>query len=96
MPLSKVQNMDTESLSSALARFDSFLITISAGASPELRRLTSSQQYHKVQDNAIRLLFEAYKRIHTAVEDPTNEYEHPDRILPRTIEEMEAIFSFAL
>ncbi|KAJ8658658.1 hypothetical protein O0I10_005698 [Lichtheimia ornata] len=96
MPLSKVQHMDTESLSSALARFDSFLITISAGASPELRRLTSSQQYHKVQDNAIRLLFEAYKRIHTAVEDPTNEYEHPDRILPRTIEEMEAIFSFAL
>ncbi|KAI9244465.1 oligomeric Golgi complex subunit 6-like protein [Phascolomyces articulosus] len=95
-PLSKVPNMDTQSLTTTLANLDSFLITISAGASPELRKLTSSEHYHQVQDNAIRMLLDAYRRIHIAVEDPVNEYENPDRILPRTIEEMEAIFSFAL
>ncbi|KAI9484688.1 oligomeric Golgi complex subunit 6-like protein [Zychaea mexicana] len=95
-PLSKVSKMDTQSVSTALSNLDSFLITISAGASPELRKLTSSEHYHQVQDNAIRMLLDAYRRIHVAVEDPKNEYEYPDRILPRTIEEMEAIFSFAL
>ncbi|KAI8150320.1 oligomeric Golgi complex subunit 6 [Fennellomyces sp. T-0311] len=95
-PLSKVPNMDTQSISTALANLDSFLITISAGASPQLRKLTNSEHYHQVQDNAIRMLLDAYRRIHVAVEDPKNQYEYPDRILPRTIEEMEAIFSFAL
>ncbi|KAI9319355.1 oligomeric Golgi complex subunit 6 [Dichotomocladium elegans] len=96
VPLSKVSRMDTRTLSNALSSFDSFLITVSAGSSPHLRRLTSSQQSHQVQDHAIRLLLDAYKRIYVAVEDPRNEYENPDHILPRTIEEMEAIFSFAL
>ncbi|KAI7850539.1 oligomeric Golgi complex subunit 6-like protein [Circinella umbellata] len=96
IPLSKVPNMDTQSLTATLANLDSFLITISAGASPELRKLTNSEHYHQVQDNAIRMLLDAYRRIHVAVEDPKNEYDNPDRILPRTIEEMEAIFSFAL
>ncbi|ORZ02308.1 oligomeric Golgi complex subunit 6 [Syncephalastrum racemosum] len=95
-PLSKLPDMDTQSISAAMAHFDSFLIMVSADMSPRLRRLATSQHCQEVQDGAIRLLLDAYRRIHKAVEDPSNQYEYPDRILPRTVEEMEAIFSFAL
>lgn len=88
--------MDTQSIAAAMTHFDSFLIMVSADMSPRLRRLATSQHCQEVQDGAIRLLLDAYRRIHKAVEDPANQYEYPDRILPRTVEEMEAIFSFAL
>lgn len=88
--------MDARSISAAMAHFDSFLILASSDVSPQLRSLNLSQHYQQVQDEAIRLLLDAYRRIYQAVEDPKNEYENPTNIMPRTVDEMEAIFSFAL
>lgn len=68
----------------------------SADVSPQLQRLASSQIYQQIQDEAIRLLLDTYRHIYTEVRDPKNQYEHPEELLPRTVEEMEAIFSFAL
>lgn len=88
--------MDTESLTNAMAKFDSFLVLMSADVSPQLEKLSSTQHCQQVQSGAIRLLLDTYREISKQVQDPNNGYENPDAILPRTIQDMEAIFSFAL
>ncbi|KAG0163844.1 Golgi transport complex subunit 6 [Apophysomyces sp. BC1034] len=95
-PLSVVPHMDAESLTAAMSQFDSFLVLISADVSPQLQRLTTSQHCRQVQNGAIHILLDTYRRISKAIDDPKNGYNAPDMILPRTIEEMEAIFSFVL
>lgn len=69
----------------------------SADVSPQLQRLATSEHCQQIQDKAIHLLLDTYRRISEAVQDPANGY-GPDSsaILPRTVEDMEAIFSFAL
>lgn len=88
--------MDTTSLTNAMAKFDSFLVLISADVSPQLEKLSSTQHCHQVQSGAIRLLLDTYREISSEIQDPKNGYENPDDILPRTVQDMEAIFSFAL
>lgn len=88
--------MDAVSLTNAMARFDSFLVLISADVSPQLERLVSTQHCQQVQSGAIRLLLDTYREISKEVQDPKNGYDNPDDILPRTVQDMEAIFSFAL
>ncbi|KAI9359441.1 oligomeric Golgi complex subunit 6 [Pilaira anomala] len=95
-PLSSLPNMDTISLTNAMAKFDSFLVLISADLSPQLEKLSSTQHCHQVQSGAIRLLLDTYREISSEIQDPKNGYENPDDILPRTVQDMEAIFSFAL
>ena len=95
-PLSSLPNMDTASLTNAMIKFDTFLVLISADVSPQLAKLSSSQHCQQVQSGAIRLLLDTYQDISRAVTDPKNGYDQPDEILPRTEEDMEAIFSFAL
>ncbi|GAN04653.1 conserved oligomeric Golgi complex subunit 6-like [Mucor ambiguus] len=95
-PLSALPHMDADSLAQAMSKFDSFLVLISADVSPQLEKLSSRQHCQQVQSGAIRLLLDIYRDIIKAIEDPNNGYEHPDFILPRTVEDMEAIFSFAL
>ncbi|KAI7873950.1 oligomeric Golgi complex subunit 6 [Mucor mucedo] len=95
-PLSSLPNMDAESLTNAMAKFDSFLVLMSADVSPQLEKLSSTQHCQQVQSGAIRLLLDTYREISRQIQDPNNGYENPDAILPRTIQDMEAIFSFAL
>ncbi|KAI9473969.1 MAG: oligomeric Golgi complex subunit 6 [Benjaminiella poitrasii] len=90
-PLSSLMN--TQTLTNIMSKFDSFLVFISADLSPELQRLSSSHHCQQVQSSAIRLLLETYRDISKEVHDS---YEHPELILPRTVQDMEAIFSFAL
>ncbi|KAI9268424.1 oligomeric Golgi complex subunit 6 [Helicostylum pulchrum] len=95
-PLSSLPNMDANSLTNAMAKFDSFLVLISADVSPQLEKLSSTQHCQKVQSGAIRLLLDTYREISSEIQDPKNGYEDPEDILPRTVQDMEAIFSFAL
>ncbi|CAO3620075.1 unnamed protein product [Mucor hiemalis] len=95
-PLSSVPNMDATSLRAAMSKFDSFLVLFSADASPQLEKLASTHHCQQVQSGAIRLLLDTYREISKEVNDPKNGYEHPEDILPRTVQDMEAIFSFAL
>lgn len=88
--------MDANSLTNAMAKFDSFLVLISADVSPQLEKLSSTQHCQKVQSGAIRLLLDTYREISSEIQDPKNGYEDPEDILPRTVQDMEAIFSFAL
>lgn len=88
--------MDATSLTNAMAKFDSFLVLISADVSPQLEKLSSTQHCQKVQSGAIRLLLDTYREISSEIQDPKNGYENPGDILPRTVQDMEAIFSFAL
>ncbi|ORE01924.1 oligomeric complex COG6 [Rhizopus microsporus var. microsporus] len=94
IPLSSLPDMDTVSLTNALSKLDSSLVILSADVSPRLDKLASAQHYQHVQSAAIRLLLDTYSEISKAVQDPKNGYEDPDSILPRTVEDMEAIFSF--
>ncbi|KAI7868480.1 oligomeric Golgi complex subunit 6 [Spinellus fusiger] len=94
--LSSLPRMDYISLQKTVSQLDSFLMRISTDHSPSLRRLSTAYYTRKVQENAIRLLLETYRRISEAVQDPQNEYSDSHNILPRTVEEMEAIFSFTL
>jgi hypothetical protein len=88
--------MDADSLSATMSKFDSFLVLIGADVSPQLEKLSSTQHCQQVQAGAIRLLLDTYRNISKEVYDPENGYEDPDSILPRTVEDMETIFSFAL
>ncbi|KAI8979432.1 oligomeric Golgi complex subunit 6 [Mycotypha africana] len=96
VPLSSLPRMDVKSITDAMGKFDSFLVLIGADISTRLEKLSSTQHCQQVQSIAIRKLFDTYIEINEAVKDPKNGYENPDSILPRTIEDMEAIFSFAL
>ncbi|KAI9020905.1 oligomeric Golgi complex subunit 6-like protein [Phycomyces nitens] len=96
VPLSSMPLMDSISFQGAISRLDSFLVRISSEVSPPLRRLSTLQHTRQVQESAIRLLLETYSRISAAINDPANGYSDPESILPRTVDEMEAIFSFAL
>lgn len=88
--------MDATSLRAAMSKFDSFLVLFSVDASPQLEKLASTHHCQQVQSGAIRLLLDTYREISKEVNDPKNGYEHPEDILPRTVQDMEAIFSFAL
>ncbi|KAG1473576.1 hypothetical protein G6F56_000879 [Rhizopus delemar] len=96
VPLSSLPEMDFLSLTNALSKLDSSLVILSADISPHLEKLSSAQHYQQVQSKAIQLLLDTYTDISKAVKDPSNGYENPDDILPRTVEDMEAIFSFCL
>ncbi|KAL0095544.1 oligomeric Golgi complex subunit 6 [Phycomyces blakesleeanus] len=96
IPLSSMPLMDSISLQGGFSQLDSFLVRIGSEVSPPLRRLSALQHTRQVQESAIRLLLETYRRISSAIEDPENGYSNPESILPRTVDEMEAIFSFAL
>ncbi|KAI9260785.1 oligomeric Golgi complex subunit 6 [Sporodiniella umbellata] len=96
VPLSSLPEMDAISLTNALSKLDSSLVILSADISPHLQKLSSAQHYQQVQSKAVKLLLEAYTDISKAVQDPCNGYEEPNSILPRTVEDMEAIFSFCL
>ncbi|KAI8092737.1 oligomeric Golgi complex subunit 6 [Halteromyces radiatus] len=97
VPLSSLPNMNAQSLKNTLSKLDSFLVMASADVSPQLQHLATSEHCQKVQDKAIHLLLDTYRRISEAVQDPANGYGvDPHLILPRTVEDMEAIFSFAL
>lgn len=89
--------MDALSLTNTLSKLDSFLVMASADVSPKLHRLAATEHCQQIQDKAIHLLLETYRHISDAVQDPTNGYnDQANTILPRTVEDMEAIFSFAL
>lgn len=92
MPLSSLPDMDVVSLTNALSKLDSSLVILSADISPHLEKLSSAQHYQQAQSSAIRLLLTTYTDISKAVQDPKNGYDNPDAILPRTVEDMEAIF----
>ncbi|CAO3609200.1 unnamed protein product [Cunninghamella echinulata] len=97
VPLSSLPNMDAMSLTNTLSKLDSFLVMASADVSPKLHRLATTEHCQQIQDKAIHLLLETYRRISDAVQDPSNGYhDQANTILPRTVEDMEAIFSFAL
>ncbi|KAG1561475.1 hypothetical protein G6F47_001606 [Rhizopus delemar] len=92
VPLSSLPDMDVVSLTNALSKLDSSLVILSADISPHLEKLSSAQHYQQAQSSAIRLLLTTYTDISKAVQDPKNGYDNPDAILPRTVEDMEAIF----
>ncbi|KAI8350172.1 oligomeric Golgi complex subunit 6 [Blakeslea trispora] len=96
IPLSSLPHMDAASLTEAMAKFDSFLVLMSADVSPQLDKLASTKHYQQVQSGAIRLLLDTYREVSEQVNDPKNGYSDPTGILPRTVQDMEAIFSFAL
>ncbi|KAI8337720.1 oligomeric Golgi complex subunit 6-like protein [Chlamydoabsidia padenii] len=96
-PLSSLPGMNTQSLTHTLSKLDSFLVMASADVSPQLQRLATTEHCQQIQDKAIHLLLDTYRRISEAVQDPANNYgSDANTILPRTVEDMEAIFSFAL
>ncbi|OBZ81995.1 Conserved oligomeric Golgi complex subunit 6 [Choanephora cucurbitarum] len=95
-PLSSLPHMDTASLTEAMSKFDSFLVLMSADVSPQLDKLSSTQHYQQVQSGAISLLLDTYKKVSQQIHDPKNGYPDPAQVLPRTVKDMEAIFSFAL
>ncbi|ORX43080.1 oligomeric complex COG6 [Hesseltinella vesiculosa] len=97
IPLSTLSGMDARSLTTTLSKLDSSLVMASADISPQMQRLRSSEHCQQIQEKAIHRLLESYRLISEAVQDPANDY-GPDSasILPRSVEDMEAIFSFAL
>ncbi|KAG2171296.1 hypothetical protein INT43_002918 [Umbelopsis isabellina] len=96
VPLSRLARMDARSLGTSLSNMDRFLTTIDGDIPSRLSKLTSSRLARQVHGNAIKRFIEAYRQINDAVSDPVNGYEFPATILPRTVEEIETIFSFAI
>ncbi|CAG8527849.1 660_t:CDS:10 [Paraglomus brasilianum] len=91
-PLSLVPNMDTKSLSTAMAKLDSFL-TLSDS---ETLRL-SGQPAHlvkSVNDKVFSMFIDTYRKVTNAIKDPKNRYEFPATILVRTVNEVETLLSF--
>src|SRR5438128_1819865 len=88
-PLSLVPNMDTRSLTSALARLDSFLTL----ADTDAFRLSGNPKLlvKRVNQRVTRMFVEAYRRLTEAIHDPKNRYEFPATILVRTVDEVETI-----
>jgi len=87
--------MDARALGESMAHLDRFLTTIDGDIPSRLTKLSSSRLARQVHGNAITQFIDAYSQISQAVSDPSNGYEFPASILPRTVEEIETIFSFA-
>jgi hypothetical protein len=87
--------MDARSLGVSMSHLDRFLTTIDGDIPSRLTKLSSSRLARQVHGNAIKRFIETYSQINEAVGDPDNGYEFPASILPRTVEEIETIFSFA-
>ncbi|CAO3673791.1 unnamed protein product [Umbelopsis vinacea] len=94
-PLSSLDGMDARSLGVSMSHLDRFLTTIDGDIPSRLTKLSSSRLARQVHGNAIKRFIETYSQINEAVGDPDNGYEFPASILPRTVEEIETIFSFA-
>ncbi|KAI8584028.1 hypothetical protein K450DRAFT_221168 [Umbelopsis ramanniana AG] len=95
VPLSSLEGMDARALGESMAHLDRFLTTIDGDIPSRLTKLSSSRLARQVHGNAIKQFIDAYRHIIQAVSDPSNGYEFPASILPRTVEEIETIFSFA-
>jgi hypothetical protein len=94
-PLSKLEGMDARALGDSMSHLDRFLTTIDGDIPSRLNKLSSSRLARQVHGNAIKRFIDTYSRISEAVNNPSNGYEFPATILPRTVEEIETIFSFA-
>ncbi|RUS17455.1 oligomeric Golgi complex subunit 6 [Endogone sp. FLAS-F59071] len=90
-PLSTLPGLDGRSLTQILSTLDPFLVSVTVDSSSRLSRLSSSRLLRAANQRAVREFVRAYQRISEAVEDPTNEYEYPATILPRTVDEVETI-----
>ncbi|KAG2178562.1 hypothetical protein INT44_001715 [Umbelopsis vinacea] len=95
VPLSSLEGMDARTLGDSMVHLDRFLTTIDGDIPSRLTKLSSSRLARQVHGNAIKQFIDAFSRIVQAVSDPLNGYEFPASILPRTVEEIETIFSFA-
>jgi len=93
--LSNLEGMDARSLGASMSHMDRFLTKIDGDIPSRLTRLSSSRLAHQVHGNAIKRFIATYREISDAVGDRANGYEFPATILPRTVEEIETIFSFA-
>ena len=72
LPLSKIPEMDNESMSRFMTGFDQFLVAPDAFMLPQIRLLSSSSHRKSVAKRALQVVSATYKQLYEAIVDPFN------------------------
>ena len=72
LPLSKIPEMDNESMSRFMTGFDQFLVAPDAFMLPQIRLLSSSSHRKAVAKRALQVVSATYKQLYEAIVDPFN------------------------
>lgn len=91
-PLSLRPGCDRATITSALAILDSFLLTV-GDIYQALESITSLELVQEITKGALVKFLETYKDMADKINDPVNEYQDPQHILGRSVDEVETLLS---
>ncbi|CAF0784665.1 unnamed protein product [Brachionus calyciflorus] len=83
-PLVNVLGMDSNTLKSAMSKFDIYLAAPDNLIVSQFNLLLGSSIRLKLKQKSVRLVSDAYKLIYDAITDPENGYSNSNSIVPRT------------
>ncbi|XP_051934424.1 conserved oligomeric Golgi complex subunit 6 [Hippocampus zosterae] len=90
-PLSLVPGMDVSSVKAAMVQFDRYLSSPDSLAMPQLNFLLSAAIKEQIFSQSTELVCRAYGEVHAALNGPANAYKDPERLLPRSPQQVRAL-----
>jgi len=91
--LSSIPGMDPDSLHSFLVKLDTLLSAPDALQLPQWRLLISGAQRKTIQRRALDAVLSIYSQLYQAVHNPTNCYENPSNLMPRSPDQVKALLA---
>lgn len=91
--LSSIQGMDSQTVKTAMTKFDSYLASPDTLILPQCSLILSGRVRDSVKKNSVELICEAYKHMFEAINKPANEYKDPQSIVPRTPDQVVKLLS---
>ncbi|XP_057694452.1 conserved oligomeric Golgi complex subunit 6 [Corythoichthys intestinalis] len=91
--LSQLPGMDVSSLKSAMAQFDRYLSSPDSLSMPQLNFLLSAAIKEQIFSQSTELVCRAYGEVRLALSGPSGGYEDPERLFPRSPEQVRALLS---
>ncbi|XP_025416462.1 conserved oligomeric Golgi complex subunit 6 isoform X2 [Sipha flava] len=84
IPLSQIQGMEAENLINFLSKLESMLVMPDSIAVPQIGYLKNPLHLNKIRRQSNEVISAVYKQLYDHVHDPTNEYDDPSSLMPRT------------
>ena len=90
-PLHEVPGMGSDDLRSFLVKFDNFLVAPDMFLLPQTRLLVSSSHRKNIVKRSLEVVAASYSQLYHAVSDPTNGYDSPATLMPKTPEQVKLL-----
>jgi hypothetical protein len=84
IPLSQIQGMEAENLINFLGKLENMLVMPNSIAVPQIGCLKNPLHMNKIRRQSNEVISAVYKQLYEHVHNPSNEYDDPSALMPRT------------